>query len=189
MDHEEARRRLLDAADALFYERGIQVVGMDEIRARSGVSLRRLYQCFASKDSLIEAYLRRRDERWRAALADYVTRHAAGATDRPLAVFDWLAEWFAEPGFRGCAFINSLGELGAVSPGVAGAVRQHKQAVNDYLETLLHELPVSDASRLARQLLMLADGAITSVATTGDAASARLARAAAEALVTSATNP
>lgn len=182
MEREEARERLLDAAGALFYERGIQAVGMDEIRARSGVSLKRLYQCFPSKDALVEAYLCRRDQHWRAALADYVDRHA-GTEARPLAVFDWLATWFAEPSFRGCAFINSLGELGASSPGVASAARQHKLAVGDYLTSLLDGLPADEAAGLAAQLLLLVDGATTTAAITGDPAVAQRARAAAKVLV------
>jgi AcrR family transcriptional regulator len=42
MDEGPARTRLLDAAEDLFYTRGIQSVGMDEIRDASGVSLKRL---------------------------------------------------------------------------------------------------------------------------------------------------
>ena len=55
--------RVLDAAETLLYGRGLQTVGMDEIRGESGVSLKRLYQLFPSKERLVEAYLRRRDAR------------------------------------------------------------------------------------------------------------------------------
>ena len=103
MDHNDARTRLLDAAETLFYERGIQAVGVDEIRTAATVSLKRLYQCFPSKDNLVEAYLYHRDRRWRSAMTDHVTHHAPRPADRPLAVFDWLGSWFAEPDFRGCA--------------------------------------------------------------------------------------
>jgi AcrR family transcriptional regulator len=183
MEREEATMRLLDAAESLFYDRGIQAVGMDEIRAASRVSLKRLYQCFPSKDGLVQAYLRRRDGRWRAALADHVARHAHRPAERPLAVFDWLAGWFAEPGFRGCAFVNSFGELGTASPGVADAAREHKLAVRDYLAALVRDLPVDDPDGLAEQLLLLMDGAITTAAVTGDPAAARHARTAAATLL------
>lgn len=76
MDHDEARARILDAAETLFYDRGIQSVGMDELRTTAGVSLKRLYGCFPAKHDLVEAYLRRRDARWRTALAGYVTERA-----------------------------------------------------------------------------------------------------------------
>lgn len=39
MDADTAQTRLLDAAEELFNEHGIQAVGMDTIRSRSGVSL------------------------------------------------------------------------------------------------------------------------------------------------------
>ncbi|MEU6127540.1 TetR/AcrR family transcriptional regulator [Saccharopolyspora sp. NPDC047091] len=201
MDQRTATTRLLDAAEELFYARGVQAVGMDEIRAASGVSLKRLYQCFPSKEQLVVGYLRRRDERWRDSLARSVTTRARGA-EQVLAVFDWLHEWFSEPGFHGCAFLNSFGELGATSPAVAAAVRDHKAEVQRYLTTLLTDTdeprtdrkaserkalaePKAAAEReaLAEQLNVLAEGAITTAAITGTPAPARHARAAAEALL------
>ncbi|MGK5532414.1 TetR/AcrR family transcriptional regulator [Streptomyces sp. URMC 129] len=186
MNHEEARARLLDAAEALFYERGIRTVGMDELRAAAGVSLKRTYQCFPAKKDLVEAYLRRRDERWRAALAGYVTEHATRPGDAPAAVFDWLLTWFTAPGFRGCAFINAFGELGAVSDAVVRAARDHQRALREYVTGLVRELPVADPGALAGQLTLLIEGAITTAAISGDPAPARHARAAAEALLTAA---
>ncbi|GHJ40566.1 TetR/AcrR family transcriptional regulator [Streptomyces sp. TS71-3] len=189
MDDEEARIRLLDAAERLFYRRGIQAVGMDDLRAAAGVSLKRLYQCFGSKQELVEAYLRRRDGRWRAALFDYVDGHSEAPEERPLAVFDWLYSWCADPDFRGCAFINSFGELGAVSDGVTQAARDHKQAVHDGVLRLTRELPVTDPVALATQLLLLIDGAITTAAISGDPEAARHARRAAEVLLAAASAP
>lgn len=121
MDLDEARARILDAAEKLFYDRGIQSVGMDELRTAAGVSLKRLYQCFPAKHDLVEAYLRRRDARWCASLGEYVAAHADAPEARPLVVFDWLYTWFSDPDFRGCAFINSFGELGATSQGSAAS--------------------------------------------------------------------
>ena len=72
MDSAVARERALDAAEELFYGRGIQSVGMDDIRGASGVSLKRLYQLFPAKEQLVEAYLERRDGRWRGRLAEFV---------------------------------------------------------------------------------------------------------------------
>ncbi|MET7794573.1 helix-turn-helix domain-containing protein, partial [Micrococcus luteus] len=67
-----AREQALDAAEELFYARGIQTVGMDDIRGASGVSLKRLYQLFPAKELLVEAYLERRDVRWRRRLTEHV---------------------------------------------------------------------------------------------------------------------
>ncbi|PXY25341.1 TetR family transcriptional regulator [Prauserella sp. PE36] len=186
MDRDEATTRLLDAAEREFYERGIQSVGMDVIRARSGVSLKRLYQCFPSKETLVEAYLRRRDERWRRSLAEHVSTRALSAEDAPLAVFDWLHAWFAEEGFRGCAFINSFGELGATSPRVAGVDRAHKDALRAYLRGLTAALDVADPDALADQLLTLVEGATVIAAMSGDPSAAHTAKAAAKTLLAAA---
>ncbi|MEV6027903.1 TetR/AcrR family transcriptional regulator [Streptomyces sp. NPDC052036] len=162
MDSEVARDRALDAAETLFYGRGIQSVGMDDIRGTSGVSLKRLYQLFPAKEQLVEAYLERRDVRWRQRLTEHVDRHT-DPVERILAVFAWLREWFAEPGFRGCAWINSYGELGATSPRVLALVRAHKQAFRAYLTGLVSAAGLP--APLGDQLFLLAEGAIVTAGT------------------------
>src|SRR5215468_7062902 len=94
-----ARESLLGAAESLFYERGYQSVGMDEIRAAAGLPLKRIYALFPGKEALAVAMLDRRDHRWRADLAAYVDRYTDPG-ERVLAVFDWLAGWLAGPGHR-----------------------------------------------------------------------------------------
>ncbi|KUF18969.1 MULTISPECIES: TetR/AcrR family transcriptional regulator [Streptomyces] len=169
MDSTVATERALDAAEELFYRNGIQAVGMDDIRAVSGVSLKRLYQLFPAKERLVEAYLERRDAHWRERLAEHVERHR-DPERRVVAVFDRLGEWFAEPGFNGCAWINSYGELGAASEPVARQVRSHKAAFKDYVAKLVARagLPV----QLGEQVFLLAEGAMVSAAITRSTAPA-----------------
>ncbi|MFF3346284.1 TetR/AcrR family transcriptional regulator [Streptomyces sp. NPDC002779] len=176
MDSTTARERALDAAEELFYRRGIQSVGMDELRGASGVSLKRLYQLFPAKEQLVEAYLERRDGRWRGRLAAWVEREPDPAR-RVLAVFDWLARWFAEDGFRGCAWINAYGELGAGSHRVAEQVRAHKRAFRDYLGALVADAGLPD--ELTGPLFLLAEGAMVTAGITGGAQPAAEAREAA----------
>ncbi|WP_406398663.1 TetR/AcrR family transcriptional regulator [Streptomyces sp. NBC_00879] len=175
--------RVLDAAETLLYARGLQTVGMDEIRGESGVSLKRLYQLFPSKERLVEAYLRRRDARWRASLASHVDARPAHATDEDkiLAVFDWLQSWFEEPDFRGCAFVNSFGELGATSDTVAAAARDHVDALRSYLAGLV--AAAGRPASLAGPLLLLVEGAITTAAITGSSTTAGQAKEAARVLL------
>ncbi|GAB1509663.1 TetR/AcrR family transcriptional regulator [Actinophytocola sp. KF-1] len=176
MDAQTAEDRALDAAEDLFYRRGVHAVGMDDIRDTSGVSLKRLYQLFPNKERLVTAFLQRRDVRWRGGL----TEHVAGVEDpreRLLAVFGWLHTWFTDPGYRGCAWINCYGELGATSPAVAEEARTHKEGFRRILRELTAAAGHDDD--LAEQLLLLAEGAIVTAAITGNADAARQARAAA----------
>ena len=60
MIDEQVRERVLNAADRLYYGRGIQSVGMDELRRASGVSLKGLYGVFPSKAAIVLEVLDRR---------------------------------------------------------------------------------------------------------------------------------
>ena len=65
-DDRSARERLLAVAGELFYRQGIRSVGVDEIVACANVAKMSLYRSFSSKDELVAAYLRDRNERyWR----------------------------------------------------------------------------------------------------------------------------
>ncbi|MCK8680238.1 TetR/AcrR family transcriptional regulator [Streptomyces lichenis] len=172
------RAALLDAAEELFYARGIQAVGMDEVRTASGLPLKRIYRFFAAKEDLVVAVLRRRDERWRGALTAHVER-VAEPGERVLALFDWLAGWFGQPGFRGCAWVNAHGELGSSSEAVLAEVRSHKRAFHDRIAvwTRAAGLPGPDG------IVLLAEGAIVTAGITGDPAPAHRAREAAAVLL------
>ncbi|AQS66088.1 TetR/AcrR family transcriptional regulator [Streptomyces pactum] len=180
MDSEAARERALDAAERLFYGRGVQAVGMDDVRGASGVSLKRLYQLFPAKEQLVVACLERRDVRWRGRLAEHVDRYEEPGS-RILAVFDWLGQWFAEPDFRGCAWINAYGELGATSAPVADRVRAHKGAFRAFLDGLAGEAGLPAA--VGGQLFLLAEGAMVTAGVTGGTEPARSAREAARVLL------
>ena len=76
---EEVHRKVLDAADQLFYARGVQAVGMDALRTEAGVPLKRLYQVFGSKEAVVEQVLTRRQQMWNQLVESAV---AGGATPR-----------------------------------------------------------------------------------------------------------
>lgn len=186
MDHQvqspvaDVRERVVEAADALFYERGIQAVGMDAVREAAGVSLKRIYSLFGSKDELIAAVLRRRSAMWDDGLAS-VVGPAMTARERLLSIFDFLDGWFRSPDFRGCAFINAYGELSSGSPAVRDAVRAQKRAFGEYVARLVAE--IGAPPELAPQIALLAEGAQTTAAIAGTPESARQARAAAQTLL------
>lgn len=176
----DAEARVLDAASRLFYERGIQAVGMDAIRDASGVSLKRLYRLFPAKEQLVEATLRHRESGVREQLAR-ATAGDGAPSRRILAIFDLLREWFSAPDYRGCAYINAYGELSAGSALVAHAVEQHKALWRELLGELVAE--GGGPPRLADQLAILVNGAMVTAAIARSPAPADDARAAAELLL------
>src|ERR1700754_865043 len=129
----QARRRLLETAERLFYAEGTRAVGVERILEESGVGRASFYRHFASKDDLIVAVLRRRDTAWREWLATRVEALASTAHAKPLAVFDALEERFGWQDFRGCAFINTIVETADPASAAHAVAIEHKSAVIDYL--------------------------------------------------------
>ena len=180
-DRRSARERLLAAADELFYEEGVHTVGIDRVIARAGVAKATLYSVFGSKDELIRCYLTARhaarQERITRTLARYETPR-----DRLLGVFDVLGESFAEPGFRGCAFMNASAEA---RPG--SAIEEVSDEFRAWVRSLFVELGqaagVPAPERLARQLALLYDGATVTARMDRDPGAAAAARGAAAALL------
>src|SRR3977135_3210344 len=86
-----ARERLLAAADELFYENGINLVGIDRVIEHAGVAKASLYDCFGSKEELIRCYLQARSERRQARIRERVAQFQ-DPRDKILGVFDLLGE-------------------------------------------------------------------------------------------------
>ncbi|PZE93404.1 TetR/AcrR family transcriptional regulator [Curtobacterium sp. MCBD17_008] len=184
----ETTARIVDTADALFYARGIQSVGMDEIRTTAGVSLKKLYAAFPGKDQLVAAVLTGRHGLWERGIRAAVDS-AEGPRAKMLAVYDFLESWFGDDTFRGCGFINAFGELGATSPAIAVIAREHKESFQRFVSELAVQA-VSDVERaeeLAAQLALLAEGAQTTAAIAGTPDAAVHARRAAAVLIDAAT--
>ena len=139
-------QQILDTAAELFYREGVRSVGVDRIAAESGVAKMTLYYHFRSKDELVAAWLRRRDDEWMSWLASAVERRRGS---RLLAVFEALREWFDAPTFRGCAFVNAYGELGSSNPAAAEIVASHKRKLNEYLADLARQEGVTESDALA----------------------------------------
>ncbi len=180
-DPRHARERLLEAADEMFYAEGVQTVGIDRVIEQAGVAKASLYNTFGSKDALVRAYLDRRHDGTTSRLTT-----AIDAVDDPrgkiLAVFDVQAEVFAEPGFRGCAFVTASAEA---PPGgvIEEAADEFRAWIRQMFVALAKGIGAHDPELLASQLHLLYDGAGLAARMDHDPGIARAARAAAATLL------
>lgn len=154
------RDHLVDTAVRLFGRDGYHATGIDKILAESGVAKMTLYKHFRSKDELILAALRRRDERFRNWFVRAVEELGRTPRERLLALFDALEEWLARPDFAGCTFINAAAEFGDPDDPIHAAAAEHKRLVLGYIRGLARAAGAPDAEGLARQLMLLTEGAI-----------------------------
>lgn len=178
----DTREKILTTAEQLIYQNGIHAMGMDLLVKTSGVARKSIYRHFSNKEDVASAALNGRDERW---MQWFRTESDKGETpqDRILNMFTVLKSWFESEGFRGCAFINTAGEVGDPDDPVRLIARVHKQKLLDYALELSGQLNTGHAEELARQLLILMEGAITVTYVMGDRDAADNARDVAKVLL------
>lgn len=161
MTDRATRSKIIGAAELLFYEHGLRSVSVDAIAEQAGVTKRTLYYHFRSKDDLIAAYLAARDaptvERYRRWLAD---SHGP-LPERIEALFGKLGDYARRPKWRGCGFTRAAVEL-AGQPGHPAVLMaaDHKRRFEAWFAGELAAGGIVDAETVARQLVLLLEGAI-----------------------------
>jgi AcrR family transcriptional regulator len=180
-----ARDRLLDAANELFYEEGVQTVGIDRVIEHAGVAKASLYNSFGSKDELVRAYLERRHALRQEAVANALAL-VESPRERVLAMFDLLGDLQRAGSYRGCAFVNASTEARPGS-GAEQATRSFRDWMRSVFVELATQAGAADPQELARGLQLLYDGAGIAVRIDHDSQAATAARRAAEQLLDAAT--
>jgi AcrR family transcriptional regulator len=178
-----ARERILDTAYDLFSRHGIRAVGVDRIIATSGVAKMSLYRHFRSKDTLVLAFLEEREKRWTMEwLHAEASSRAEDGSGRLLAIFDVFDEWFRQPDFEGCSFINVLLEFGELDHPIRLATVEHLATIRGLVREFAEQAGVADPEAVAHQWHILMKGSIVA-AGYGDREAARRARALGELLL------
>ena len=163
-DSSETRRRLIAAADGLFYGQGIGAVGVDAIAEAAGVTKRTLYYHFASKDDLIAAYLEERDLPTLGRYQGLIPEPGEPAQRQVRRIFEQLGVNAKDPRWRGCSFLRAAAEF-ANLPGHPARVvaARHKKRFEGWLKGILAADGFAGAAGLTRQLMILFDGAVAQI--------------------------
>lgn len=154
-----ARQQILETASQLFYQKGTQNVGINEVIAESGVAKRTLYRHFSSKDDLIVEVMEHRAKQWLDWFEQSVVNRGGTAKERLLATFDVLQEWYAAPNFRGCPFINVVLEIADASHPAHQVSIDLREAIRTYIMQLASEAEIKDPVSFSQQYLLLLGGA------------------------------
>lgn len=154
------RDELVRNALTVFYRDGFHATGMDTLVAETGISKTTMFKHFRSKEELILAVLRLRDENFR----NWMIRRLKDLVPEParqlLALYDVLAEWFDEPDFRGCMFIKATSEFQDPAHPIHAQSAEHKRLVFQAVAAIAKQAGAPAPEDLARQLLLLKEGAI-----------------------------
>lgn len=156
------QEKILVAASELFYSQGIRATGVDAIAKAANTTKMSLYKYFPSKDALVLAFLRKRDEDFRTWFVAQVDAKATDPKDKLLAVFDVIGEWMDIPEFRGCAFINASAEFPLEGNPVHQVSAEFYDKFRHYIAGLAAQCGTKSPESLSLQLSLLVEGAIVS---------------------------
>lgn len=155
------RRRLIDVATRMFYERGISPVGLDEIVAEATVTKTTFYKHFRGKTDLVVASIEARHDwqmnAWREAVEVLV-----GSSPRAqlLGMFDVLDLVLNESSFQGCHFINAAAEFPNPHDPIHRAAARHKKASHEWFRDLAQQAGANDAQMFADAYAMIFEGTL-----------------------------
>ncbi|MDV6014033.1 helix-turn-helix domain-containing protein [Haloechinothrix sp. LS1_15] len=153
-----AADRILATASELFYERGIRATGVNTIAERAAVTKVTLYAHFGSKDGLVAAHLRARDQRWWAEFDEYLAS-CTTAEEWLETTFDAYQAWALAGEFRGCGFVNAATELTAADHPGHAIIGGHKAGIRRYLEAFATEAGCAHPAEVAEEWFLLLEGA------------------------------
>lgn len=163
----QAQEHLLQAASDLFYREGVRAVGVDAVVERAGVNKMSLYRQFSSKDDLVLAYLKRRDQQF----FDYVEKSFAKHPDAPARqlqqYFEDLVARASVEGYRGCPFVNVAVEFPDASHAARQFVANNKARLLARLTEIATAAGADDPLALAQGLALLVEGVYTASQTYG----------------------
>ncbi|WP_171211268.1 TetR/AcrR family transcriptional regulator [Ruegeria sp. HKCCA5426] len=177
------RDELVRKALQVFYQDGFHATGMDKLVVETGVSKTSMYKHFRTKEELILAALRLRDENFRNWFLRRIEELADTPADQLIASFDALGEWFEEDGFRGCMFIKAGAEFQDKTHPIHVQAAEHKRLLLEYFTDLARRAGASAPEALACQILLLKEGAIVTAVLLKSCDPAREAKAAAKILL------
>ncbi len=164
--------RIIEVARDLFCRDGIHATGIDRILTEAGASKMTLYGRFGSKEALVREVLAREGAEWRETFFALIEEAGPDPADQLRATVPALRTWFEGARFYGCPFMNAAAEHTKGSGGGEAWLRemttQHHAAIIAVLAGLAQAAGHAEPRMMARQILLVLDGAIAALMVSGD---------------------
>ena len=183
LTRQSARDRILTAAHDYFHNVGIRATGVDTLIEAADVAKATFYRHFPSKDDLVVAWLRDSRPRWFNRVRAKAEDSAVRPDEVIPLIFEGVAEWIEEDGFRGCAFLNAAVEITDSMHPARPIIRDYLDEIDTSLRDALERAGRKDAAERAPELSVLLAGGIASCLAQHAVAPALAARDAAKRLL------
>lgn len=163
MSKHETRNLILNTAATLFYSKGYNAVGINEIIDEAGIAKATLYNHFKSKEDLCIAYLEHMDKELLSSLKSYLHKKEIG-TERILGIISFVEILYKQKTFNGCWCIRTNSEV-INNDRINKKIRENKKYLLDLIESevrlSLPNLSESESINLSQDIYILYEAAVT----------------------------
>ena len=160
----KVKELIINTASELFYKKGFNLVGINEIVSTAGIAKASLYNHFKTKNDLLLAYLDKMDRDLMSSLMEFVNNKPIG-DERLISVLEFLYPFFNQENFNGCWCIRSLAEVPMDNESIRDKVKSNKARLLSFCKLLVVEnkpdLSTEEQLSLAHHLYLMYEGAIT----------------------------
>ncbi len=163
MKNSLVKEHIIQTASKLFYEKGYNLTGVNEIIKVAGIAKATLYSHFKSKEDLCIAFLKYKNTSFLEDIKAH-TKMAKIGKVQILALFDFLKDFFNTNDFNGCWCINTVSEIPHNNINIKAEIKAQKLIFLKFIETLITDntkgLDNSKIESLAKQIYVLYEGSV-----------------------------
>lgn len=164
MKHSFVKQNIIETAAHLFYQKGYNLTGINEIIKEAGIAKATLYNHFKSKDDICLAYLEYKNAHFIQNITAFVADKPQGK-EQCIAIFDFLRLFFDDSNFNGCWCINTISEIPRENESIRSKIQAQKKDFMAFIEKIVHHnLPSKTAKEqllLSKHIYLLYEGAIS----------------------------
>jgi AcrR family transcriptional regulator len=164
MKHSLVRKNIINTASNLFYQKGYNLTGINEIIKETGIAKATLYNHFKSKDDICIAYLKNINSSFLKDIKEYTLEKPKGKKQL-LALFDFLKAFFYDKEFNGCWCINTVSEIPRDNSSIRNEIQNQKnlflELITDLVLNNYAKKSTKEANVLAKQVYLMYESAVS----------------------------
>ena len=163
MKRSEIRQTIVETASDLFYKKGYNLTGINEIIKEAGIAKATLYSHFRSKDDICLAYLRHKNETFLEEIKAFASKSPKGKAQL-LALFNFLKNFFKDKDFNGCWCLKTVAEIPKEKENIRTEIQNQKnqfiQLINELMTKNFPSHSAKENELLAKRIYLLYEGAV-----------------------------
>ena len=164
MKKENIREHIIAVASELFYVKGYNVTGVNEIISKATIAKATLYHHFKSKEDLCVAYLQQKHKEFTDELQLYIAE-GKSPRDKLLCIFEVLRNRFRQKDFHGCWAQKILAETTSQNKKIFPLVQKQKEELLSLLDKVIQDTVAfsskAEREKIAGGIYLLYESAIT----------------------------